>query len=66
MKQTKLCPLLTHSIIVHNTSNDARVFPIGINALRDNDVIILDFLPCKQENCMMYDVNNDKCTYCKK
>lgn len=65
MKPTKLCPILHKTIIIHNTIHDARVPHIGVNAIRDNDVIISEFLPCVKNRCMMYNDDTEKCLYAK-
>ena len=51
----KFCPYLVEQVVIHNTIHDARVPHIGLNAIRDNDVIKSQFLPCLKEHCMMYD-----------
>ncbi len=66
MEVKKLCPMLTRTLVIHNSANDARVFRIGINAFKDNDVVFSEFLPCKEEKCMMYDVITKKCMYSEK
>ena len=63
MEPTKLCPILRKTIIVHNTIHDARVPHIGVNAIRNNDVIISEFLPCLQNKCMMFNTITGKCQY---
>lgn len=61
---TKLCPFLVEQVVIHNTIHDARVPHIGLNAIRDNDVIKTQFSPCKKELCMMYDVKSSQCKRC--
>ncbi|MBQ7295145.1 MAG: hypothetical protein IJW86_03005 [Clostridia bacterium] len=63
MKPTKLCPILHKTIIIHNTIHDARVPHIGVNAIRDNDVIVSEFLPCVKNRCMMFNNDTGKCLY---
>ncbi len=63
---TKLCPLLLKSIVVHCNSKDTRVFRSGINAFRDNELVISEFLPCRENECMMYDELTHTCLYCIK
>ena len=63
MEMIKLCPILKKMTIIHNTIHDARVPHIGINTFRDNDIVIQEFLPCIEEECMMFDITSRKCRY---
>lgn len=65
LETNKLCPFLYKKIIIHNSLSDARVLDFGINSLRDNDIIFSDFLPCKLDECMLYDNEKKECKYCR-
>lgn len=65
MEFEKLCPFLTKTVVLHNKASDSRVIQIGINAMRDNELIYSDFMPCIAEECMMFDENTRTCKYCK-
>lgn len=59
--KVKLCPFLRTSVTIHNTIHDARVPHIGLNAIRDNDVVKTTFEPCIKEKCMAYNTLNNQC-----
>lgn len=63
MESPKLCPILRKTVIIHNTIHDARVPLIGVNAIRDNDIIISEFLPCVKKRCMLYNKDTGQCEY---
>lgn len=62
----KLCPLLQRTITLHNKTKGYRTVPIGYNNIADNDVTLTEFLPCIENNCMMYDQITRQCLYTKK
>lgn len=61
----KLCPLLIQTTTLHNEMQGYYTIPIGVNRIADNDITYTDFLPCIEENCMMYDKKTKKCLYAK-
>lgn len=59
------CPFSLRTCTVHNTIHDARVPHIGINAIRDNDVVLADFNKCRGCRCMAFDAETISCLRCK-
>ena len=45
--------------------NGYYTIPIGVNRVSDNDVTYTNFLPCLEDECMMYDKKTKKCQYTK-
>ena len=65
LPEYKLCPFLTRTITLHNKMNGYYTIPIGVNRVSDNDVTYTNFLPCLEDECMMYDKKTKKCQYTK-
>lgn len=59
----KLCPLLLKTVTIHNKKSNFHTIPIGINATNDNDISYTEFLPCIEEDCMMFDCDTGECKY---
>ena len=60
-----VCPFSSSTCVTHNTIHDARVPHIGLNAIRDNDVIRSQFNKCIGCSCMAFDPETITCSRCK-
>lgn len=61
----KLCPLRTETIVIHNRVTDFNTVPIGINIVSDNDIYKTRFLPCIENECMLFNTITKRCEYMK-
>ena len=59
------CPFLIRQSTLYNTIHDARVPLIGMNALRDNDLVLSKFEQCIGCDCMAFDPETITCLRCK-
>ena len=59
------CPFSFSTQTIYNTIHDARVPPIGMNAIRDNDVVYSKFNKCTGCACMAFDPETVTCLRCK-
>ena len=55
MKNNKLCPYRTGTIIYHNDKKNYMVPKYGINKRINYDVVDVLFKDCVEEQCMLYD-----------
>ena len=59
------CPFSLRTITLHNEATDARVLQVGINELRDNDLVFSRFNPCRGCSCMAFEPQTITCSRCK-
>ena len=66
MRNQKLCPFRTETIIYHNDKKSYMVPQYGINKRVDYDVMNVSFQLCMEDDCMLYNPISKTCMYSKK